>query len=322
MDPGLNAMPNRISIVIPCFNVENYIEEALASAFGQNWADTEVICIDNSSTDRTWSRLLQAQKRYRTLRIEKETSHGAPAARNHGFSISSGDWIQFLDADDLLMPEKLVHQAELISKTPDAAFVAGAYRKRPLLGNESIVKPLPDDPLKALFTTDLGITSSNLWNREYLEAVGGWNVELESSQEADLMFRILKRSEKVIFDPEPLTIVREREAGQITNRDPVKKWCQYIEVRLQILQWLRTDRPGYLQKNRCFFDDSLFSLIRILAEYDLQKAEEFYDRHLGKTYIPTSRQTHSGKPYLVLQKLFGFRKAEQIRKFIESLKVS
>lgn len=315
-------MPNRISIVIPCFNVETYIEESLASAYSQSWTGTEVICIDNSSTDRTWSRLLQAQERYPTLRIEKEPSHGAPAARNRGFSISSGDWIQFLDADDLLMPEKLAHQAELVSETPDAALVAGAYRKRPLQGEEYTIKPLPDDPLKALFTTDLGITSSNLWNRVYLEAVGGWNEDLESSQEADLMFRILKRSGQIIFDPEPLTIVRERESGQITNRDPVKKWCQYIDIRLQILQWLRSERPGYLQENRCFYDDSLFSLIRILAEYDLQKAEEFYDHHLGKTYIPTSSQTHSGKPYLMLQKLFGFRKAEQIRKFIESLKVS
>ncbi len=103
-----------VSVVIPCYNVEDYIEECIHSAFAQTHKPIEVICIDNNSTDNTWQKLKQLQEKYPSLLIDKELKPGAPAARNKGLALSKGEWIQFLDADDLLLPEKIEHQAKLL----------------------------------------------------------------------------------------------------------------------------------------------------------------------------------------------------------------
>src|SRR5690554_4070958 len=103
-----------ISIIIPSYNVEDHIEKCVHSAFAQTHKPIEVICIDNNSTDNTWQKLKQLQEKYPSLLIDKELKPGAPAARNKGLALSKGEWIQFLDADDLLLPEKIEHQAKLL----------------------------------------------------------------------------------------------------------------------------------------------------------------------------------------------------------------
>lgn len=103
-----------ISIIIPAYNVEVYIKECIHSAFAQTHKPIEVICIDNNSTDNTWQKLKQLHEKYPSLLIDKELKPGAPAARNKGLALSKGEWIQFLDADDLLLPEKIEHQAKLL----------------------------------------------------------------------------------------------------------------------------------------------------------------------------------------------------------------
>ena len=103
-----------ISIIIPAYNVEVYIEECIHSAFAQTYNPIEVLCIDNNSTDNTWQKIKQLQETYPSLLIEKELKPDATAARYKGLSLSKGEWIQFLDADDLLLPEKIEHQAKLL----------------------------------------------------------------------------------------------------------------------------------------------------------------------------------------------------------------
>jgi len=309
-----------ISVIIPCYNVEDYISDCVNSVIFQKQIVKEIICVDNNSDDRTPEILKKLQEQYSSVKISFEQKPGAPAARNRGLSDSTGEWIQFLDADDLVMPGKLVRQAKFISDSPSAPFIAGAYYHQDLSGLKTPEYIHTEDPFLALFKSNLGITSSNLWSRHYLKCAGGWNESLKCSQEADLMFRLLNQDENIIYDTEPMTIVREREKGQISKQKPVEKWTQYIDLRLDMLQSIRQKRPDYLKKNKTNFENALFGMIRILAEYDLDKAEEFYLSHLGKNFKPDKSLDHSSPAYLRLFKLFGFRKAEQLRNVIEKIK--
>ena len=85
----------KISIIIPCYNVEEYIEEALTSCFEQTFANIEVIAVDNNSKDNTWQKLQTLQETYPELIIAQEDRAGAPYARNKGLALSTGDWCQF-----------------------------------------------------------------------------------------------------------------------------------------------------------------------------------------------------------------------------------
>ena len=123
-----------VSVIIPCYNVEKYIEECIESVVSQTYNNLEIICVDNNSTDKTWNILCQIKEKYPIL-LEKELKAGAGAARNKGLSIAKGDWIQFLDADDLLLPQKIEHQISLVQDN-NVGFVAGAWKNRALNGVE------------------------------------------------------------------------------------------------------------------------------------------------------------------------------------------
>ena len=305
-----------ISIIIPAYNVENYIEECVRSAFAQSYPHIEVICIDNDSTDHTWQKLEQLKRQYPQLIIDKNLKPGAPQARNKGLKLSKGHWLQFLDADDLLMPEKIAHQAALINNSPDAdvPFIAANCLKRDLNGNEKRSNINKEHPFKSLFQTQLGITSSNLWNRQYTEKINGWDESLKSSQEADLMFRLLQVKVEVLYDDEPLTIVRERPEGQISQTNHTKYWIKKKKKRLEMLHWIAENNPTLYAQEKDFFEDSLFGILKILANDNLKEAHTLYKKHLKGRYVPSARQEHSTRGYLKLYKVFGFKGAEVLRK--------
>src|SRR5262245_61591228 len=100
--------PPLVSILIPCFNAERYIGETLESVFRQSWSSIEVIVVDDGSGDESAREI----ERFKTagVRLVRQENTGAAAARNRAYSESSGDFIQFLDADDLIDPKKIERQ--------------------------------------------------------------------------------------------------------------------------------------------------------------------------------------------------------------------
>jgi glycosyltransferase involved in cell wall biosynthesis len=94
-----------VSILIPANNVESWIADTIRSAIGQTWPRKEIVVVDDGSSDQT---LAIARKFASTsVAIVSQPNQGASAARNHAFSLSQGDYIQWLDADDLLAPGKI-----------------------------------------------------------------------------------------------------------------------------------------------------------------------------------------------------------------------
>lgn len=306
-----------VSIIIPAFNVSSYIEDCIHSAFAQTYPHIEVICIDNNSTDETWHKLEELKQQYPQLIIDKETKPGAPAARNKGLKLSKGEWLQFLDADDLLMPEKVAHQLSLLNETNrDVPFIAAICLKRDLKGNEQKTYLNKEHPFKSLFVTQLGITSSNLWNRQYIKKINGWDESLKSSQEADLMFRLLQVKDEVMYDDEALTIVRERTEGQISQQNYSEKWTRYFEKRMEIVKWLAINKTELYNREKPFFEEVLFGILKIMANKDLKTANSLYKKYLTGSYTPSSNQSHSTRMYLMLYKLFGFKWAELLRRIL------
>src|ERR1039458_6206765 len=101
-----------VSILIPAFNSQEWIEDTLRSAIAQTWPNKEIIVVDDGSTDRTLA--IARQFESESVRVFTHKNQGAAAARNKAFSISRGDYIQWLDADDLLAPDKIARQMESV----------------------------------------------------------------------------------------------------------------------------------------------------------------------------------------------------------------
>jgi len=306
-----------VSVIIPCYNVEEYIEECIASVLAQSHTETEIICVDNNSSDRT-AAILQEQelKHPGKVRALKELKKGASAARNKGLSVAAGEWIQFLDADDLLLPEKIKHQLGIIAAEPVHGFIAAACIRQTVDGKQTTVAIKTKDPFKSLYTTKLGNTCANLFNAAQLKSIGGWNENIRSSQESDLMFRLLRNGAVIADDNVPLTVIRERASGQISQGDPKKNWMQYIALRIEIIDYLKTNRKEYFEKEKDFYYQNLFSQVRTLAKYDLESAALIFKNDFEKGFAPRSGSGWS--VYALLFKLFGFKNAERLKRIFSS----
>jgi glycosyltransferase involved in cell wall biosynthesis len=247
-----------ISIIIPCYNCANFIERALKSVFNQTYKDLEILLVNNNSTDGTLGILETYQRNFpEMVRVFSETKAGAPAARNKGLKEAKGEWIQFLDADDEILPEKLSGQITLANELK-ASIVVSPYRKEGTRHKDffSFERPLyGDDVWSALIISQMGITSSNLWTREVLLKVGGWDESLVASQEYDMMFRILQLNPIVAFDHRNLTMVYVG-SGESVSRSGSKEKARLIldsriNLRLRIKEYLESQEM--LTKERLFF---------------------------------------------------------------------
>lgn len=201
MEPRFrNNKEMKVSVIIPCHNSEKFIAQAINSAIAQTYDNIEIILVDNASTDSTYQKLLEFQSRFPTkIRVFQEPKKGASSARNKGLSESNGEWIQFLDADDVILPNKIENQISIIKG--ECVLLVGDYiviRNRGELELQDVVLANPDK-WAGLISSKLGITSSNLFSKSSLDEIGGWDERLESSQEYDLMFRLLKSNGKVCY---------------------------------------------------------------------------------------------------------------------------
>nr|WP_245402612.1 glycosyltransferase [Pontibacter sp. E15-1] len=201
-----------VSVVIPCYNCEEFIQKAVTSALEQTYANIELILVDNNSTDGT-SAILKRLEQEHSGKIHSyaEVVNGACAARNHGLYKAAGDWIQFLDADDELLPDKVEGQLQIALAAKTDVVVSDYCKvgaKQKSASPKKVV--VEDDPWLGLINSALGVTSALLWRKENLLAVNGWDATLSSSQEYDLLFRLLTQGAKVSIDHRARTIIYGR----------------------------------------------------------------------------------------------------------------
>lgn len=113
-----------VSILIPAYNAERFVGAALQSAVNQTWANTEIILVDDGSTDKTFAVAKQFERE--KVKIMRQDNRGAAAARNRALRDAQGDFLQYLDADDLLSPDKIREQLVLLQENPNYLSVSSA----------------------------------------------------------------------------------------------------------------------------------------------------------------------------------------------------
>lgn len=300
-----------VSVIIPCHNVARYVEACLESTLAQSHPAIEVIAVDDGSTDGTGAILSRYERLYPArIRVLTQLNAGAAAARNTGLQVAKGTYVQFLDADDILFPEKIRHQVALAQQHGDPALIVGSSCTRSVDGHSiefTTHRPGEHDIWSDLMLGVLGNTVANLWLRSAVLNAGGWREDLSSSQEYDLMFRMLCQDVRPVFDMLVLTEVRKR-AGSITQTDPVANWTRFLDLRIRIFEHVRThavphDEQIYLQ--------FLFDSIRVLYRYDERLAVDLHHKHIPHDFRP-SVSAATSRPYTWMHRSLGFRRAQQV----------
>src|SRR5215210_2226943 len=255
-----------ISVIIPCFNSERFIVRAIESVLKQTYKNYEIIVVDNNSSDNTTGIIYDYMNKCpNKIKVLHEYKKGAPAARNKGLYEAKGEWIQFLDSDDELLPDKLKQQIE-VADSSEADVVTGSSYVYKVTNNKlykSLRKVESGDVWKGLLTSKLGITSANLWKRKALLAVEGWDENKSSSQEYDLLFRMLKNNSNISFCPVPLTIVHINP-DSISNSQNDNRIVEIINnsitLRLQIKDYLKSQNKLTKELNQAT-DKHIYSML-------------------------------------------------------------
>ncbi|WP_134092143.1 glycosyltransferase family A protein [Olivibacter sp. XZL3] len=234
-----------ISVIIPCYNCERFLARAVESVVKQGHADWEMILVNNNSADGTQRLIDQYVMQYPTkVSALSEGKKGACHARNAGLKIARGEWIQFLDADDELLPKKWERQLQLAGADIDV--VIGAFTRVyvELNKEENFFTPYGTNIWQAILRSNAGITSANLYRRDALTAVNGWDVNLSSSQEYDLLFRILKSGASVIYDTALGARIYE-ESGSVSrprSKEGMERIVNnYVDLRIRIASYLKQE---------------------------------------------------------------------------------
>ena len=189
-------MPLLVSIIIPTYNSARFLPDAVSSAFAQTYPYLECIVVDDGSTDNTRDLLQQLLIRYPALKTAAKENGGPSSARNLGLRLCSGDLVSFLDADDVLLPDKIQRQINFMEEHLEVDFVYGDY----LVVTETL-KPiaifsaeLPRNlhPLDALCYRNWFNPLVPLIRRRVLDRVGEFDEELLVAEDWDYWIRCAK----------------------------------------------------------------------------------------------------------------------------------
>jgi O-antigen/teichoic acid export membrane protein/glycosyltransferase involved in cell wall biosynthesis len=309
-----------VSILIPAHNAEEWISATLQSALSQTWPRIEIIVVDDGSTDGT----LEAARRLEPLGVKvfSQKNQGASAARNFAFEQSSGDYIQWLDADDLLAPEKIARQMEVVMRgLSPRMLLSGPWGYFMYRANRASFVPTalwcdlsPKEWLMRKMGQNVFMqTATWLVSRELTAAAGPWDIRMLGDDDGEYFCRVLLASEGVRFVPDSRVYYRSFRFGSLSyiGRFPEKIEAHWLSMQLHI-KYLRSIGDDAATRDVCvqFLRDSL---IYFYPEkpHIFRQAERLAEE-MGK---PLGFPSLSWK-YLWVERLFGWGVVKPVQNLI------
>jgi len=232
-----------VSILIPAYNAQEWIADTVRSAISQTWDRKEIIVVDDGSSDKT---LAIAQGfESEGVRVVTQQNQGGSAARNKAFSLSQGDYVQWLDHDDLLAPDKIEMQVQVLSHCGSKRTLFssrwGSFMSRP---NRAVFTPTelwcdlsPAEYMLRKMEQNLFMqTSVWLVSRELSESAGAWDTTMVSDDDGEYFCRVLLACDGIRFVPRASCYWRISGIGQgsYIGRSQRKLEAQWRSMKLHI----------------------------------------------------------------------------------------
>lgn len=244
-----------VSVVIPCRDAVRWIAEAVGSALAQPGVAVEVVVVDDGSSDRSAAVVERVDDPRVTL--IPQSPHGVSRARNVGTRAARGEYVQYLDADDVLRPGALAARVAALERTAaDVAYSdwaryeitpAGDFRE-----GEHVARELGSRPEIDLFTNAWWPPGALLYRRRIVDAIGAWREDLPVIQDARFLLDAALRGARFVHVPEVGLRYRVHGPGSLSRRDPrafladCLRNAQDVEVRWAADGGLDAERRGAL----------------------------------------------------------------------------
>jgi glycosyltransferase involved in cell wall biosynthesis len=309
-----------VSIIIPAYNSEKYFASTIQSALNQSWSNKEIIIVDDGSTDSS----LVLAKTFESERVKVfyQDNKGASAARNKGLNEAKGEFIQFLDADDLLSPGKIEEQIKMLKDNPGCICLCPTinftddedYSKKMI--DHHWVKDRSDDPVDfliklyggALVGPEYGgLVTIHSWlcPRYVVDKAGNWNESLSVDDDGEYFCRVILASAGIIYAPNAINYYRKH--SQHTNLSASRSLKGY-----QSLIDSTNLKFGHLYKasNNKEIVNKIFARIYndfAINTYPFLKKQSDYALKKAKSLWSLKPEYKAGPMSNILIKIFGWR---------------
>jgi len=240
-----------VSVVVPCFNVANYVDDAIRSIQEQTYPAIEIIVVNDGSTDQTQQHLDLHAKSDDRIRIVSQQNRGVSSARNAGLRLARGEFVCFLDADDVLLPDKTEKQVLFLRNKPDADLVYSDYfdgdARLDLIGLVAI--RIPDcDLIDAFACRNWLAPHVCLVRRELLKRVGEFDETLHGAEDWDFWIRCAKAGR---FGYLPGTVAIYRSHAAQSHHNAAMMFAAGMRV---IKKQFRSDSRRYRKALAAFYE--------------------------------------------------------------------
>lgn len=316
-------MGKLVSVLVPAFNAQRWIGECITSVLSQTWPEYELIVVDDGSSDRTYEIARRFQSR--CVKVVSQDNRGASAARNKALSLAQGEYIQWLDADDLLAADKISQQlryeGELRNSSVLLSSCFGSFffrvhkaRFRPTrLWNDM-------SPVEWFITrfSDRVWMNPAVWlvSRRLTDQIGPWDERLTLNDDGEYFARAVAACEGIRFVPEARCYYRQANAGSLSktySHEALEslflslKLCYGYLLLREDSERTRAAALGHLQNCLLFFYPE---------EKEILARADDLARELGGTLaVP-----RLSRKYLLVRKLFGWNRAKRVALAVPKLK--
>ena len=265
----------KVSIIIPVYNAEKFLSETIESVIAQTYTDWEIIAVDDGSTDRSREILRKYEQRLPLkIRVITQKNSGVSIARNNAIAIAKGEYIAFLDHDDLWLPDKLEKQVELLDSNKELGLVysdsyvigeKGNLTRRKTLFES--VKPFRGNAFNELFYDNFIPLLTAIIRKEVLNKVGMFDPKYKIAEEYDLFLKIAEYY-PVDFVEQPLAKYRihDKSVSRNSGVAPVSENFQIVEY------WLNKKSDLEIKQKKAKLHFSL--MIYYFKKHEKRKAIE------------------------------------------------
>ena len=281
-----------ISVIIPAYNVANYIEDCIKSVTSQDFKDLEIIIVNDGSTDGTLDKARQCALADSRIKVLSQPNGGPSEARNRGLRESVGDKIFFVDGDDKVLPGALTFLNDLL-ETTDADISCGAYTKRDIPIDNRDYKVYDSEPAELiellLYQTTVVTVScwGKLFRRKLFEDVKFTSGILY--EDLEISCRLFEKASKIVYTERPVIYYRTNGSSLLHTFSLQR--LDVLTVTDSIEKWAATRSP---ELRKAASDRRLSAAFNMLGLFAANRKEGDFEEVYSKCYeIIKSRRMQS-----------------------------
>ena len=309
-----------VSILIPAFNAGPWIRQCVDSALAQTYPVKEVLIVDDGSTDDT----LEILRSYGTrVRVIDGPHAGGNFARNRLLELASGEWLQYLDADDYLLPHKITAQMLRVTETPNLDMVySPVILREENAGTEKLLAMNDDADLSLHYIRWSGLnTNGFLWRRSSLLKVGGWKNDQPACQEHELVLRLIEADQqRFSLVNLPGAVYRTNHATSVSSRNPLRTLQLQMDLLDRLQEYLTRHRLLTHRHCKAFYSRRLQAARAVwTTDTVLAKKLATHAKSTGTWWILSSPALPLH--YQLIAHVFGFGASERLADLKRSIAI-